>query len=242
MAGALSAGTADRDGDGIVDGADNCRSVANADQVDTDRDGVGDACDECPGTVVDVPGRAPEATPAADQFGCSAAEACPCLGPRTKLRTWSGRLEYLRCVQGKTRRLERLDRVTRSERRKLAARLRGAACGTIQSLPNDRDGDGVLDDGDGNGVRWDAPCTGGATTGCDDNCPRTRNPGQRNTDGKGWGDACDIDADDDGVFNWRDNCPRKRNADQKDGDGVGDVCDRCPDSDPQDDVNDHGCD
>jgi hypothetical protein len=34
----------DIDGDGIVNGADNCPLVANRNQADTDRDGVGDAC------------------------------------------------------------------------------------------------------------------------------------------------------------------------------------------------------
>jgi cysteine-rich repeat protein len=35
----------DGDGDGVADAADNCTSVANADQADVDGDGVGDACD-----------------------------------------------------------------------------------------------------------------------------------------------------------------------------------------------------
>jgi hypothetical protein len=35
----------DSDGDGIPDSADNCPTVANADQRDTDGDGLGDACD-----------------------------------------------------------------------------------------------------------------------------------------------------------------------------------------------------
>src|SRR5215467_295718 len=35
----------DHDGDGIADSADNCPSIANADQKDTDQDGLGDACD-----------------------------------------------------------------------------------------------------------------------------------------------------------------------------------------------------
>jgi endonuclease G len=35
----------DEDGDGVVDGADNCPSVANADQADFDNDGIGNACD-----------------------------------------------------------------------------------------------------------------------------------------------------------------------------------------------------
>ncbi len=38
----------DTDGDGIVDGKDNCPLVANPDQKDTDGDKIGDACDNCP--------------------------------------------------------------------------------------------------------------------------------------------------------------------------------------------------
>lgn len=36
---------ADFDGDGVVDGTDNCPEVPNADQLDTDHDGLGDLCD-----------------------------------------------------------------------------------------------------------------------------------------------------------------------------------------------------
>jgi hypothetical protein len=35
----------DSDGDGVVDGVDNCPTVANSGQLDTDGDGAGDACD-----------------------------------------------------------------------------------------------------------------------------------------------------------------------------------------------------
>ena len=39
----------DTDGDGIVDGRDNCAYQSNANQTDTDSDGVGDVCDPAPG-------------------------------------------------------------------------------------------------------------------------------------------------------------------------------------------------
>jgi cytosine/adenosine deaminase-related metal-dependent hydrolase len=38
----------DVDGDGVLNGADNCPKLANASQTDGDTDGRGDACDECP--------------------------------------------------------------------------------------------------------------------------------------------------------------------------------------------------
>lgn len=57
-----------------------------------------------------------------------------------------------------------------------------------RSSPPD-DGDGApLDDGDGVAD----PCTGSATTGCDDNCPTMPNASQRDTDGDGTGDACET--------------------------------------------------
>ncbi len=37
----------DADGDGVLDGLDNCPNVANPGQEDADGDGVGDACDQC---------------------------------------------------------------------------------------------------------------------------------------------------------------------------------------------------
>jgi thrombospondin type 3 repeat protein len=38
----------DTDGDGIVDLADDCRTIYDPDQIDSDGDGVGDRCDNCP--------------------------------------------------------------------------------------------------------------------------------------------------------------------------------------------------
>ncbi|PYT08141.1 MAG: hypothetical protein DMF49_06005, partial [Acidobacteria bacterium] len=81
----------------------------------------------------------------------------------------------------------------------------------------DYDGDGILNDGDGDGQYADHRCTGGQTAGCDDNCPGTPNANQADRDGDLVGDACD-------------NCPDTPNTDQADTDrdGVGDACDACP--------------
>src|SRR5262249_49403697 len=43
----------DDDDDQVLDGADNCRIVANPSQLNTDGDAFGDACDNCPTVVND---------------------------------------------------------------------------------------------------------------------------------------------------------------------------------------------
>jgi len=71
--------------------------------------------------------------------------------------------------------------------------------GTDDWQDTDDDDDGIADDGDGSGSERDMPCTGGQTSGCDDNCRVVSNPGQEDLDADGIGDACDPDADGDGV-------------------------------------------
>ena len=103
------------------------------------------------------------------------------------------------------------------------------------SMPDDRDGDGIIDG--------------------DDNCQNVFNPirpldnnMQADFDADGFGDACDAcplggdedpatcnavdpnDRDNDTIPNDMDNCPSEFNTDQvdTDSDGQGDVCDACP--------------
>jgi len=86
--------------------------------------------------------------------------------------------------------------------------------GTIKSIPQDSDNDGIPD--------------------VSDNCPLTPNANQLDTDGDGEGDVCDAfpndpdnDIDGDGVSGDIDNCPNVSNANQNDldSDGTGDACD-----------------
>ena len=71
----------------------------------------------------------------------------------------------------------------------------------------DTDGDAILDDGSGSGIAGDAPCTGGQTAGCDDNCPFEPNADQADAGSipaagpDGIGDVCQCgDVSTDGVI------------------------------------------
>lgn len=64
----------DSDSDGRCDDADNCPTIANADQLDTDADGIGDACDQCP-TIFGPP---PTGCPATSCPGSANPADCAC--------------------------------------------------------------------------------------------------------------------------------------------------------------------
>ncbi len=57
----------DRDGDGVLNGVDNCPSTSNPNQADTDGNGIGDACEPAP-VAPSKPGTVLEVRPADDQI------------------------------------------------------------------------------------------------------------------------------------------------------------------------------
>lgn len=104
----------------------------------------------------------------------------------------------------------------------------------------DYDGDGIANDGSGDGQYANDRCTGGQSAGCDDNCPAEPNPLQDDLDGDRVGDACDNcieiqnvgqgDTDRDGIGDTCDGCPGQPGGDASDpdGDGVDNCSDNCP--------------
>ncbi|MBU4483786.1 thrombospondin type 3 repeat-containing protein, partial [bacterium] len=121
--------------------------------------------------------------------------------------------------------------------------------GGISDDPNDKDGDGYLNDADNcPSVSNDQSDSDGDAVGdaCD-NCISIVNADQVDADGDKVGDACeDIDADNDGVPDQVDNCPgpgeENSNAGQEDSDmdGLGNVCDNCPYKENKDQVDSDG--
>lgn len=108
----------DADLDGVDDVVDNCRAVANAEQIDADQDGVGDVCDRCEGTAAGA---------IVDAEGCSLEQMCPCDSPREG-GTW-GRGAYAKCLARGVRDLRRLGMLSRSEATAALRRALQSGCG-----------------------------------------------------------------------------------------------------------------
>lgn len=236
----------DTDGDGVPDGEDNCRLVANPNQADSNNDGVGNACDGDGDGVPEPEDNCPlVANPnQKDTNGDGIGDACE--GDEDG----DGIPDYE----------DNCPAIANPGQEDTDEDGIGDACDTPTVDPDkDTDGDTIPDvtdncplipnldqaDADNDGIGDACDNDSGGPTDPDkdtdgdtipdvtDNCPFVANTDQKDTDGDGIGDACDIPVDDDkdtdgdGVPDGEDNCPLVANPNQKDtdGNGIGDACD-----------------
>jgi hypothetical protein len=203
---------------------DDCRDVADPDQLDLDHDGQGDACDadDDGDTVADERDICPRALDAdqddADEDGVGdACDRCPGIRDGDQGDTDDdGQGDACDADDDGDGIDDAVDVCPR------------AADADQADLDRDRQGDACDADDDGDGLPDD-----------DDDCPRDVNPDQVDTDGDGAGDVCDVcpagsnpeqaDGDGDGIGDPCDLCPSvPDDQGDGDGDGVGDACDNCP--------------
>ncbi len=189
--------TADTDGDGVVDGLDNCPALANASQQDLDFDGVGDPCDNCP-TVQNKN----QADSDSDGIG-DACDNCPTIANPLQENA-DGDLQGDACdacvnsgdvdSDGICDDIDNCSSVANPNQADSDSDGMGDVCDVCPlDNVNDVDGDGIC--------------------GNIDNCPSIQNPSQADFDSDGRGDLCD-------------NCPDIANPGQEDANsnGVGDAC------------------
>lgn len=197
----------DTDGDGVVEGDDNCSGVDNPGQEDLDGDGAGDACDG----DVDGDGVANGADPhpldtdddgvdnaaSSDDDGDGigdATDVCPLnADPGQADGDGDGRGDACDDDSDGDGASDALELASGSDRLAAASTPeyagQGASC--TDGADNDVDGstDGIDEgciDGDGDGVPDDA-----------DSCPSVADPSFQDTDGDGLGNGCDPDSDGD---------------------------------------------
>jgi len=233
---------ADLDGDGVLNGSDNCPYLSNAIQTNTDAtaDG-GDACDS-------------------DDDNDSVADGsdnCQLLANTNQTNT-DGAADGGDVCDADD---DNDGTADGSDNCPLVANVGQADLdgdGAGDGCDPDDDGDGVADGSDNcPGLSNDQTNTDGAADGgdaCDadddndgvadasDNCRLLANANQTNTDAAAdGGDVCDADDDNDGTADVSDNCPLLANLGQADldADGAGDSCDVDDDGDGAADASDN---
>ncbi len=212
-------GNQDADGDGVLDGVDQCPNTplgetvdaqgCSASQVDTDNDGVNDAADQCAdtpaGVVVDAEGCSP-AQRDLDQDG---------VDDRNDL-----------CLSTPAGETVNADGCSLSQLDSDGDGVNDA----VDAFPNDPN-ESVDTDGDGIGDNADADRDGDGVENDQDAFPLDPTE-TSDLDGDGIGDNADTDRDGDGVPNEVDLFPNNPNESRDlDGDGIGDNGDTDRDGD-----------
>ncbi len=178
----------DVDGDGVFNTLDNCPTIPNPNQNDIDNDGLGNLCDN------DIDG---------DNIEDNQSDALPCSGGNTQGCNDNCPLETNPNQEDNDGDQigdvcdddDDSDTVIDTEDNcplfpnADQSDMDGDSLG--DPCDDDIDGDGIPNDGDGSGQTTDAPCTGGNTQLCDDNCPEIPNEEQSDINADGTGDLCD---------------------------------------------------
>ncbi len=190
----------DSDGDGVLDGDDNCPYIANPPQQDFDGDGHGDACDNCP-----LEENPDQLDGDFDEYG-DTCDNCPEDYNPDQVDSDNDGIGDV-CDEDDSEDSDGDGILDINDN-----------CPNIANPPQqDFDGDGVGDACDNCPLEENSPqqdFDGDGHGDACDNCSLEENPDQTDGDDDGIGDICD-------------NCPDDSNADQADadGNGIGDACD-----------------
>ena len=235
----------DKDGDGVLDGQDNCPALFNPGQDDVDLDTVGDLCDpdddnDLTADADDCAPKDPDAFPGNTEICDGKDNDCDLVADEGFPDSDGDGLKD--CLDDDDDNDLSPDDVDCAP---LDSTISPTALEMCDGEDNDCDGSTDEDypdaDGDGTADCVDDDADGDGIPNGPDNCPLVPNPEQLDLDGDGIGDSCDPDQDGDAIPDAVDNCPDLKNTLQGDidKDGLGDACDSDDDADGVADPDDN---